>query len=246
MDQFPPGQVRSGAIDLPRIRPDSPRRTPPPSETSCAAPRSPERSCSRSCSPHRFRVLRPSLQPGMADRVEPGEPAPRLPDGTRGRRQQRWLRRRADRRRRVDLAPPTRRCGSISNSDGTEPDAGVDEEGSGLPFRASRGSATSTSTALPTSRSPARVLLSGGFAVYYGRSWGIDTVSITVISGNRGFFGASIAGAGDVNHDGYDDVVVGTPGMSYTSGSCTGEQPRRGRGLLRRAARAAEHRLDVH
>jgi hypothetical protein len=63
---------------------------------------------------------------------------------------------------------------------------------------------------------------SGGFAVYYGRSWGIDTVSITVISGNRGFFGASIAGAGDVNHDGYDDVVVGTPGMSYTSGSCTG------------------------
>lgn len=53
--------------------------------------------------------------------------------------------------------------------------------------------------------------------VYTGSSSGISSSAVTTLSGAAGAsFGISVAGAGDVDADGYDDVIVGASGISST------------------------------
>jgi hypothetical protein len=49
--------------------------------------------------------------------------------------------------------------------------------------------------------------------IFYGSSSGLSPLPNTSLQANRAeaWFGASVAGAGDVNADGYDDVIVGAP-----------------------------------
>jgi hypothetical protein len=49
--------------------------------------------------------------------------------------------------------------------------------------------------------------------LFYGSDAGLSTTPDRVIEGDEGgaLFGASVAGAGDVNGDGYDDIAVGAP-----------------------------------
>jgi hypothetical protein len=51
----------------------------------------------------------------------------------------------------------------------------------------------------------------GGAFIYYGSSGGVSLTPATSLESNQqnSYFGASVAGAGDINHDGYDDVIVG-------------------------------------
>ncbi len=58
----------------------------------------------------------------------------------------------------------------------------------------------------------------GRVFVYHGSKTGLSTKSSTVIEGNTAdaMFGSSVSGAGDVNGDGYSDIVVGS--QDYTNG----------------------------
>jgi hypothetical protein len=66
-------------------------------------------------------------------------------------------------------------------------------------------------------------LTSAGAAyIHYGSSSGVSTSASRTLMGGAAYdyFGKVVSGAGDVNGDGYDDVIIGAPG--YDSGSLTG------------------------
>ena len=55
----------------------------------------------------------------------------------------------------------------------------------------------------------------GAVYIYYGDSSGMDNIYDLRLTGEYAYnnFGISVASAGDFNNDGYDDVVVGAPGV---------------------------------
>ena len=60
----------------------------------------------------------------------------------------------------------------------------------------------------------------GDAYIYYGASAMDNTADITLReAAYRAFFGESVAGAGDVNGDNYDDVIVGAPGNDLVAGA---------------------------
>jgi hypothetical protein len=56
--------------------------------------------------------------------------------------------------------------------------------------------------------------------LFLGRETGLSSAPETVLEGNedRAWFGSSIAAAGDVNKDGFEDVVIGAPGRAGETG----------------------------
>jgi len=50
----------------------------------------------------------------------------------------------------------------------------------------------------------------GTVTIIYGNEWGVSFTAWTVIEGNQAgqYFGQNVAGAGDINHDGYNDMAV--------------------------------------
>lgn len=62
----------------------------------------------------------------------------------------------------------------------------------------------------------------GAAYIFHGGSQGLQSaVAKTLFSGNQGF-GVSVSDAGDINRDGYDDVVVGAPNYSSVGASQAG------------------------
>jgi hypothetical protein len=61
----------------------------------------------------------------------------------------------------------------------------------------------------------------GAVYVYHGGSTGLNTTAVIVLEGNRDQvkFGASIGTAGDVNGDGYSEIVVSSPDFSIYPGN---------------------------
>ena len=81
--------------------------------------------------------------------------------------------------------------------------------------------------------------------IYYGGTGGLDPTRVTTLESDqtRAYFGSSVAGAGDVNGDGYSDVVIGAwayDGTIVNEGRVSGHGPEHQRGLVR--ARHAEQR----
>lgn len=61
----------------------------------------------------------------------------------------------------------------------------------------------------------------GAVYMYYGSSTGPDTIPDWEVRGANPFqnFGNSVCTAGDVNNDGYDDVIIGAPDYSSSAGA---------------------------
>ncbi|MBL0272634.1 MAG: FG-GAP repeat protein [Chitinophagaceae bacterium] len=61
----------------------------------------------------------------------------------------------------------------------------------------------------------------GAAYIFLGSSTGLSTSPATILNGLsiNDFFGYSVASSGDVNGDGYSDVIVGSPGVSTSTGA---------------------------
>lgn len=68
----------------------------------------------------------------------------------------------------------------------------------------------------------------GQALVYYGSATGIPAVADTILKGDMpfAFYGGSVAGAGDINGDGYSDVIVGASEYGYNFGYPNGSRGR--------------------
>ena len=64
------------------------------------------------------------------------------------------------------------------------------------------------------------VLLNSAGAVYlyHGSGTGLNQYQKTIINGKTQFehFGSAVSGAGDVNADGFDDLIIGAPALGST------------------------------
>src|SRR5262245_38606903 len=62
------------------------------------------------------------------------------------------------------------------------------------------------------------VALEGKVYQYFGSASGLDPIAAWTVESNTetALLGQSVSSAGDVNGDGYGDVVVGAPGYAYS------------------------------
>ncbi len=59
----------------------------------------------------------------------------------------------------------------------------------------------------------------GKVYLFYGSASGPSDADVTTLSGTGGYFGGAVAGAHDVNGDGYDDVVISAPTLTSSAGA---------------------------
>jgi hypothetical protein len=68
---------------------------------------------------------------------------------------------------------------------------------------------------------PSAMSETGRVYIYFGGEFGVPatpSVTLTGVGGTQGFFGRAITSAGDVNDDGYGDLLIGAPGVGGNAG----------------------------
>ena len=187
-------------------RHDADRRS---TTTSCRSP--PTRVSRRSCR-RREDFANPFVEPrtsgssasGTARRPTTSSAGSRGPRRRRRRRRPRHRHLRADEGRRRQGRRPRLR---LLDEDRQAPVDSRRQPGDQLGIGRRSARATRTRTACPTSIASAP---GGGYGYIYSGKDGRVLLTLTA-EAKTDTFGRHVAGAGDVNHDGYDDVLVGAP-----------------------------------